>query len=746
MMSFPRLPIPRFAKPAKSAPVPLLGRGWVQPFWLERQADPASSAYVVGGADPSNITGRNWTLLGSVGEATLGAVDPRGLIVTRPNSWSIDWWIRSEQRWHFPSREMAVRQRLVEETPVVVTAMRIPGGDIEHRSYAVSGALPSIVIEIENLTPTPVAVSIAVRPYGLTGQASLRSIELEGRSVFVNGELAVVLPRDPGQVVASNLAGGDSAMLLVDDQPGSTLFETLTCSAGLAQAAFSFPLVHTGVTRFQLPFPTTTSRRGRGGRPAAPTVATPHLPTSAQVAAGWEAHTSTGARFVLPEGTVSEDFERARRSLLLFQRGTEVHAEPLSRPGLNWRDAAPILGALDRMGWHREVGEVISALPHRQEPSGEIEGRRGEIDGTSAALSAVGDHIRMSQAFEIAEVLAPTVARAAQFIERQRNSKGERDPLTEGLLPARDVGGHLEFRYADNFWALCGLLNAASILRTAGESEGAIDIERFAADLRVDLLGSLEGVASRFGDDALPATPHRSVDERAIDALVAVWPTGVLRADHPMMLRTAETLRLRHLHGEAHHNTIGPRGLGIYRTARLAMVELMAGDRRALRRLNWLAGSASPTGAWPRAVHPTLGTGTVGEGHHGSSVAHYVTLVRAVMVQEMIGEEPSLSMLSVMPTEWLGRGIEVHDAPTAFGTLSYAVRWHGERPAMLWELTQPDDGDSSHVPVLLRVPGLDPNWSSTESRGEALLSVPTFVDRPSEPSIDSTEEPPTSFS
>ena len=216
-MSFPRLPIPRFAKPAKSAPVPLLGRGWVQPFWLERQADPASSAYVVGGADPSNITGRNWTLLGSVGEATLGAVDPRGLVVTRPNSWSIDWWIRSEQRWHFPSREMAVRQRLVEETPVVVTAMRIPGGDIEHRSYAVSGALPSIVIEIENLTPTPVAVSIAVRPYGLTGQASLRSIELEGRSVFVNGELAVVLPRDPGQVVADYLQADILEMLDLSD-------------------------------------------------------------------------------------------------------------------------------------------------------------------------------------------------------------------------------------------------------------------------------------------------------------------------------------------------------------------------------------------------------------------------------------------------------------------------------------------------------------------------------------------------
>ena len=761
-MSLPRLPIRRFSRTGDGATVPLLGRGWVQPHWLERQADPASPAYVVGGADPSNVTGRNWTLLGSVGDAVLGGVDARGLVVTRPNSWSVDWWIRSEQRWHFPSRETTVRQRLIDGTPVVVTAMRIPGGDVEHRSYAVSSEAPCVVVEIENMTPVPVAVTIAVRPYGLTGQASIESIELVGREVLVNNELAVVLPREPGQVVASNLAGGDSAMLLADDQPGSTLSEPLKCQAGLAQAAFSFALVHTGITRFQLPFPAPATRRKRRTKIVSSASGAVPLPTSTQVAAGWEAHTSTGARFVLPSGKVSETFDRARRSLLLFQRGTEIHAEPLTRPGLNWRDAAPILGALDRMGWHREVGEVISALPQRQKTSGEIEGRRGEIDGTSAALASAGDHLRMSQAPEIAEVLAPTVARAAQFIERQRNSRGEREPLTEGLLPARDVGGHLEFRYADNFWALRGLLNAALILRTAGEADGAADVERFAADLRVDLLGSLEGVASRFGDDALPATPHRSVDERAIDALVAVWPTGVLRADHPMMLRTAEVLRLHHLHDEAHHNTIGPRGLGVYRTARLAMVELMAGDPRALHRLDWLASAASPTGAWPRAVHPTLGTGTVGEGHHGGSVAHFVTLVRALMVQEMVGDEPSLSLLSVMPTEWLGQGIEVHDAPTAYGTLSYAIRWHGERPALLWELTAAD----SHSPgqtqpaVTLRVPGLDPSWSSNEPRGEALLAAPTPVGEtpmsvdnqhlesrdPGEGSIDLTEEPPTSFS
>ena len=40
--------------------------------------------------------------------------------------------------------------------------------------------------------------------------------------------------------------------------------------------------------------------------------------------------------------------------------------------------------------------------------------------------------------------------------------------------------------------------------------------------------------------------------------------------------------------------------------------------------------------------------------------------------------------------QWLGQAIEVHRAPTHAGELSFAVRWHGARPALLWELQRRD--------------------------------------------------------
>ena len=68
---------------------------------------------------------------------------------------------------------------------------------------------------------------------------------------------------------------------------------------------------------------------------------------------------------------------------------------------------------------------------------------------------------------------------------------------------------------------------------------------------------------------------------------------------------------------------------------------------------------------------------------------------------------------------WLGNNFEVFGAPTcATGTVSFAVRWHGERPAVLWEQSLGADG-----PVTLTSPALAPQWSTAELAGEALWPV-----------------------
>jgi hypothetical protein len=66
-----------------------------------------------------------------------------------------------------------------------------------------------------------------------------------------------------------------------------------------------------------------------------------------------------------------------------------------------------------------------------------------------------------------------------------------------------------------------------------------------------------------------------------------------------------------------------------------------------------------------------------------------------------------------------GVDLEVHDAPTRHGHVSFALRWHGEHPALLWELT-PDAGARPRR-VELSAPVLAPGWSTREPVGETLL-------------------------
>lgn len=65
---------------------------------------------------------------------------------------------------------------------------------------------------------------------------------------------------------------------------------------------------------------------------------------------------------------------------------------------------------------------------------------------------------------------------------------------------------------------------------------------------------------------------------------------------------------------------------------------------------------------------------------------------------------------------WLGVNFECHKLlATPQHMISYAVRWHGERPALLWDI----DGPTG---VRVAASGVDESFSSTDIRGETLLS------------------------
>ncbi len=96
------------------------------------------------------------------------------------------------------------------------------------------------------------------------------------------------------------------------------------------------------------------------------------------------------------------------------------------------------------------------------------------------------------------------------------------------------------------------------------------------------------------------------------------------------------------------------------------------------------------------------------------------------LLECLVAEAPAhLTMLPVPPEAWDRSSTDARSLATRHGVLSFSVRWHGSRPALLWDLQPVRDEN----PALTMSCGLDVSWASTALAGEALLGMgPTEPD------------------
>jgi hypothetical protein len=190
--------------------------------------------------------------IGVLGKTWRGTVDGAGNI---HGDSPLEWWVAAEDRWHVPADEVAtIRQRRIDGTPVVETRVRVPGGDVVQRVYAVADCDGVTVVEIENQSSAAVAIA------------------------FSHGSLLTTRPPSvkPPQGI---------------DLPG---------------AAVVFPLAHRTTMRVGL-----AHDRPRSG-PLGNNVA-----SASVVARGWLRHADQAARLVLPDNDLAERVTAQRCEVVL---------------------------------------------------------------------------------------------------------------------------------------------------------------------------------------------------------------------------------------------------------------------------------------------------------------------------------------------------------------------------------------------------------------------------------------------
>jgi hypothetical protein len=716
------------ARALRSRAAPQIRPDWLWPYWLRRQLDPEDESFVPRGhlAVMTNLTHRNWTSIGNLWSPWEAIVDPTGLVTPWYDGWSLDWWVQADGDWRFPSREPGVEQRLLGgDRPVVETRLPVHDGAVVQRAYAqvvagqAGGTGELATIELENAAGTPVRVAVALRPYNPEGLAVLSHIRVRGRQVTVNDNvLALLLPGEPRGMALSTFKAGDAANLVARGRAGASRHAEVHDPAGLATAAFVYELAPGEVLRAAAPLvPGEEQRKERGlieRFTRWPQVDTP-LRSAGEVAAAWDAPLDRGMRVELPDPRLQAAVDANRAYLLLFHDPGSITPGPFTYHRFWFRDAAYMTVALDRWGFHAESADVLRTFPRRQRADGFFYSQWREWDANGAAIWALAEHHRLTADHGLLAATAPSVARGARWIARKRRERSGDAPEVRGLLPPGVSAEHLgpfDYYYWDDLWSLRGLRDAAYVGYLTGDLDGAAEAERTYRSLESDVLASVERAAARLGRQAIPAGPTRGFDPGMIGSLAACEPLQLMTAADPWIVGTAEVVRDRFCIGDAFFQGISHTGFGTYLTLQLAAVELEGGDARAWDRLAWLLDAATPTWTWPEAIHPQLGGGCMGDGHHGWAAADFLSFVRNLLVRE--GRDGSVLLLGLLPDAWFGERVAVRDAPTHRGLVSYTLEWEDDRPVLRWTCAE--------AGVTLRAPGLDPAWSSTEQRGSVTFS------------------------
>ena len=268
-------------------------------------------------------------------------VDARASVHPSGTSRRVEWWIGGEDRWYAPAVEAAVRQDRPGPAPVLVTRMRVAGGDVVATTWATlasgsSGA--AVVVELVNETPVPVAVAVTVQA---TKGGAIRRISVDGRRLLVDGETALVVDREPGRYAMVD-AAADLWETVTGGRAVIAAPEPVRCRIGAAAGALVVPLPHRSALRFAVP--------------AGDLVDNPSavFPSAERVTAGWAGRLADAATVDLPDQSLA----------------ATAHPEPRG-PHAGGPDPCRGRGAL-QVGTATEGGGVPAplGLPSRRSPGG----------------------------------------------------------------------------------------------------------------------------------------------------------------------------------------------------------------------------------------------------------------------------------------------------------------------------------------------------------------------------------------
>jgi hypothetical protein len=436
----------------------------------------------------------------------------------------------------------------------------------------------------------------------------------------------------------------------------------------------------------------------------------------------WSNDLGSGMQLLTPENRVNEAVRAwlAFASLDVDKRNGVL--EPHDGAGFYEQvygySAALYPQALDLWGRHEEARQVLESLLTFQAPDGLFTQNFGTPD-PGALLFSLSEHFALTADADWLRRVAPRMIQMADWIIAKRGESmtaaGKPRPVTYGLIKFRPYCDHPDpaFDYFGDTYCAVGLEKAARSLAAVGLKKESGRISREAAAYRTDILASMDAaVLERGGMKVLPMEPdtHRLLNGSSGRAsgyygLIACCmleseflPETDKRAGWVMRFLEEKgglRLGLSEFSGGIDHAYTYGYWLDSLKLDRVKPVILGFYGSLAYGMSRETYSGVEVTKLFTGDNEPTL--------PHLYSCTQQLRLLRMMLVREQ-GEK--LWIGQAIPGHWLmdGHPIEVKQAATTFGPVSFSIRPHPSLGRTDVELTAPDRQAPKAMVLRLRDP------------------------------------------
>ncbi len=399
----------------------------------------------------------------------------------------------------------------------------------------------------------------------------------------------------------------------------------------------------------------------------------------------------------IPDKRYSDCFYSSLYYILIMDEEHKLFPGAYEYTSLYLHDAVDMDNALDKAGL---TEEALASTDHFNYKEG-----GGYVDELGGSIFGLYEHYRLTKDVKYLEAVYPRMRSACELIRKLRGpqmSLAKEDPAY-GLLPkgvSQDNFKIPAYLYVDDWWAMIGLKAAYESAQILGKADDAKWMKAEYESLHSATIASIEKSMKKNGLPFMPGFADywpkemriKDMDHRILGDTQMAWahrpalfPGENMGIPVPMEL-------FKDSYGQYWKNAgkfsgydggwfVEYEQLFWGYNFKLAHPLIYLGmEDVALKSIEWGIEHQSCPGGWMEAMPTKVNSkglreiteGIVGDVPHGWSAAHYILLLRDMLLRE---DGDKLVLLSCIPDSWLddGKVIEIKNAPTYFGKVSFRV-------------------------------------------------------------------------